>query len=106
MGSILIDRKAILEEILSIEAQIRKERTNPTYLNVKRNLSRLEDRKFGTTTVSVQSLYDPSKMVNLRYKSPKMREAVTLYRERQTEFDAKIDKLHIRKASLRRELFE
>jgi len=106
MGSILIDRKAVLEEILSIEDQIRTERTNPTYLNVKRNLSRLEDRVFGSTMVSVQSLDDPSKMVNIKYRSPKMKETVTLYRERQTEFDAKIDKLQVRNASLRRELFE
>ena len=106
MGSTLIDRKAVLEEILSIEDQIRTERTNPTYLNVKRNLSRLEDRVFGSTTVSVQSLDDPSKMVNLKYKSSKMKETVSLYKERQTEFDAKIDELQIRKASLRRELFK
>ena len=106
MGSILIDRKAVLEEILSIEDQIRTVRTNPTYLNVKRNLSRLEDRKFGSTMVTVQSLDNPSTMVNIKYNSPKMKETVTLYRERQTEFDDKIDKLHVRKDSLRNKLFE
>lgn len=106
MGSILIDRKAVLEEILSIEDQIRTERTNPTYLNVKRNLSKLEDRVFGTTTVSVQSLDDPSKMVNVRYNSSKMKETITLYRERQTEFDDKMDKLQVRIDRLRKELFK
>lgn len=106
MGSILIDRKAVLEEILSIEDQIRTERTNPTYLNVKRNLSRLEDRVFGSTTVSVQSLDDPSKMVNIKYNSSEMKETITLYKERQSEFDEKIDKLQVRIASLRRELFK
>jgi hypothetical protein len=106
MGNRLIDRKAVLEEILSIEDQIRTERTNPTYLNVKRNLSRLEDRVFGSTTVSVQSLDDPSKMVNIKYNSSKMKETVTLYRERRTEFDAKINKLQVRIASLRGELFK
>ena len=35
-----------------------------------------------------------------------MKETVSLYKERQTEFDAKIDELQIRKASLRRELFK
>jgi hypothetical protein len=106
MGSILIDRKAVLEEILSIEDQIRTERTNPSYLNVKRNLSRLEDRVFGSTTVSVQSLDDPSKMVNIKYNSSKMKETISLYKERQTKFDSKIDKMQVRIASLRRELFK
>ena len=72
---------------------------------MKRNLSKLEDRKFGTTTVSIQSLDDPSKTVDIKYNSPKMRETVSLYKEQQSEFDIKIDRLQVRKADLRRQLF-
>jgi hypothetical protein len=102
---ILVDRKAILEEILSIEVQIKSMRREPTYLKINRNLNHLEARRYGRNTVHVASPDNLEKTLELKNRSPEMRETISRYKEMQNNFEVQIDNLYVEKARLQDLLF-
>lgn len=102
---ILINRTAILKEILNIEANIKTIRTDPIYLFIKRTLNHLEKRRFGSTMVSIPSPDDPDTILNIRNNSPKFRETISRFRERQAKFEVQMDELYVLKDNLQKRLF-
>lgn len=102
----LIDRKAILGEILKIEDQINTMKRKPTYRKIKHNLNYLEKRRFRSYIVDIASPDDLDKNLRMRKNSLKMKDTILRYRERQTEFDVQIDNLYNQKIRLQKQLFK
>jgi hypothetical protein len=90
---------------LDIDAQLNRVRRDPAYVMIKRNLGKLEKRRFGSVTVNVPTPDDPEKMVEIRVNSSEMREITSKYREMRAEFDDQIDEVQTRNKRLQRELF-
>lgn len=95
----------MLEEILNIESQIQAMKRNPLYLKIKHNLSSLEEKRFRSQYVSVPSMDDPRRSIEIRSNSLEMKELVSKYRNKQREFDMFIDGLINRKNELTNQLF-
>jgi hypothetical protein len=102
----MTNRRSILQEILDIDAQLNRVRRDPAYVMIKRNLGKLEKRRFGSVTVNVPTPDDLEKMVEIRVNSSEMREITSKYREMRAEFEVQISEILIRRASLQRELFK
>ena len=105
MVKLLADRNSILQEILKIEDQISLMRRDHTYLVIKRNLSYLEELRWGAQTVSIPYPDDLEKNVELRSNSKEIKGILLRYRERKTEFEAQLNKLHSQRAKLEANLF-
>lgn len=105
MVKLLADRNSILQEILEIEGQISLMRRDHTYLVIKRNLSYLEELRWWGQTVSIPYPDDLEKNVELRSNSQEMKGILLRYRERKTEFEAQLNKLHSKRAKLEANLF-
>lgn len=103
---ILVDRKAILDEIIRIEDQINSMRRDPTYLKIKHNLNLLEVRRFGRVTVYVASPDNLEKTLELKNKSQEMRETISRYKEMRNDFDTQMDNLYVEKVRLQGQLFK
>lgn len=102
---LLADRNSILQEILEIEDQISLMRRDNTYLLIKRNLRYLEELRWGAQTVSIPYPDDLEKNVELRSNSKEIKGILLRYRERKTEFEAQLNKLHSQRAKLEKNLF-
>ncbi len=102
---ILVDRKAILDEIMRIEGQISSMRRDPTYLKIKRNLNHLEARRFGRVSVYVASPDNLEETLELRNRSQEMREITSRYREMRDDFHIQMNDLYAEKMRLRKQLF-
>jgi len=105
LGIALVDRQSILQEILRIEAEIRTIRRNPEHVRIKHNLDKLEKRRFGSRTVSVQSPDDPDKTMEVRVNSQEMLEITSRYRRMRTEFDVQVGELLAQKERLQKQLY-
>jgi hypothetical protein len=102
---ILVDRKAILEEILEIEDQINSMRRDPTYLKIKHNINHLEVRRFGRVSVYVASPDNLEKTLELKNKSQEMRDTIFLYKDMRNDFDIQMNNLYVEKTRLQEQLF-
>lgn len=102
---ILVNRIAILDEIMRIEDQINSMRRNPTYLKIKHNLNLLEVRRFGRVSVYVASPDNLEKTLELKNKSQEMRETISRYKEMRNDFDIQMDNLYVEKMRLQVQLF-
>jgi len=80
-------------------------RREPTYLKIKHNLNHLEARRYGRITVHVASPDNLEKTLELKNKSPKMRETISRYKEIQNNFEVQMDNLYVEKVRLQDLLF-
>lgn len=102
---ILVDRKAVLDEIMRIEGKIGSMRRDPTYLKIKHNLNHLEARRFGRVSVYVASPDDLEETLELKNRSPEMREATSRYKEMRNDFQIQMNDLYAEKMRLQEQLF-
>ena len=105
MMDVVINRQAILLEILRIDTEMNAINRDRTYLTLKNNLINLERKKFGSSVTEVMSPDDFSKVLTLRSNSPKMRALISRYRERRSEYEDELSRLHSRKSELKNQLF-
>jgi hypothetical protein len=106
---VLLDRKAILNEILTIEEKIKTISRDPTYMKINKNLNRLQKKRYGYEARSMVSVASPDnleKILNIKYKSQEMKETILRYRKRQNEFNIQIDNLYNKKVKLQEQLFK
>ena len=103
---VLVDRKLVLREILSIEGKIKKMRRNPRYVQIKHSIFTIESRRFGANTVSIIAPDDPETTLELRNNSQEMKNTLSRYKEMRTEFDDQLGVLVVRKAKLQGQLFK
>ena len=101
-----VNRQTLLLEILSIDNEMKAINRNSTYLTIKNNLLNLEKRKFGSSITKVTSPDDFNKVLTLRSNSPQMRDLISRYRERRSEFEEQLSRLKSRKTELKKQLFK
>jgi len=101
----LANRQKILEEILIIEDKINTLLRDQTYLKIKRNLNNLEKGMYGSPIAKVDSPYDMDKVLTMRRHSSEMKEVISKYKDRRSEYEDKITALQTRKEKLQRQLF-
>jgi hypothetical protein len=80
-------------------------RREPTYLKINRNLDHLETRRYGRNTVHVASPDNLEKTLELKNRSPEMRETILRYKEMQNNFEVQMDNLYVEKVRLQDLLF-
>jgi hypothetical protein len=102
---LLSERNEILRNILQIESQLRAITKNPDYIATKRNLRYLEDKRFGSKLVTVASPEDYSVNLSLRRSSVEFKDIILRYKEKQTEFNEKMNVLSSRRNRLIKQLF-
>jgi len=95
----------ILEEILRIEDEIRRIKKDSTYLSIRRNLRNLESIGFGNPTVTIPSPDDLDVHVMVPRRSSEMKDIISRYRERRSEYEERIMRLFGRRKKLEEELF-
>lgn len=103
--NVLINRKALLREILQIERDIKKMKRNPRYVRIKSNINNLESKRFGSQIVSISAPDNPEITLEIRNNSQKMKDIILKYKEMRSEFDDRLDELVIRKSQLQKQLF-
>jgi len=106
----IISRPSILEEILEIEAEIKRIRMNPNYRKIVYYLKRLNsfDRSmapFSNPVMKIPSPDDLSKNLRVRRRSKEMKEIMFKYEELQLVYRSKIDGLRERRKTLEKQLF-
>jgi hypothetical protein len=102
---VLLDRNKILENILDIEAQMSIMKKNPAYRVTQRNLRYLEEKRFGSKVITVDSPEDLGVKLSMRRNSPEFKNTILRYREKQTVFDEQINELGSRRVHLMKQLF-
>jgi hypothetical protein len=102
---ILVGRKGLLDEIMRIEYQLSSMKRDPTYLKIKRNLNHLEVRRFGRVNVYVASPDNLEETLEIKNRSPEMREATSRYKEMRDDFNIQIHDLYVEKMRLQEQLF-
>jgi hypothetical protein len=90
---------------MRIEGKINEMKKNPTYMRLRRNLTYLENRRFGSNIVSIESPDDFDIVLKMRYRSMEMKDTISKYRKRQTKFDVQMNELYGRKKKLQEQLF-
>ena len=101
----LLDRNKILEDILDLESQISIMKKNPAHKLTQRNLRYLEEKRFGSKSVTVASPEDHSVSLSVRRSSEEFKDIILRYREKQTEFNEKMNALTSRRKRLIKQLF-
>lgn len=102
---VLLDRNKILEDILNIEAQLNTMKKNPAYRVTQRNLRYLEEKRFGSKDITVDSPEELGVKLSMRRNSPEFENTILRYREKQTVFDEQINELSSRRVRLMKQLF-
>ena len=101
----MANRQKILEEILIIEDKINTLLRDQTYLKIKRNLNNLEKGMYGSPIAKVDSPDDLTKVLTRRRHSSEMKEVISKYKDRRSEYEDKITALQKRKEKLQKKLF-
>jgi hypothetical protein len=102
---VLLDRNKILEDILGIEAQLSIMKKNPAHKVTQRNLRYLEEKRFGSKDITVDSPEDSSMKLTMRRHSQEFKNTVLRYREKNTEFNEQMNVLTSRRKRLMKQLF-
>lgn len=105
-----ISRPSILEEILEIEAEIKRIRMNPHYRKLVYYLKRLNsfDRSiapFSNPVMKIPLPDDLSKNLRIRRRSKVMKDIMYRYEELQLVYRNRIDDLRERRKILEKQLF-
>ncbi len=101
----MANRQEILEEILIIEDKINTILRDQTYLKIKRNLNNLEKGMYGSPIAKVDSPDDLTKVLTMRRHSSEMKEVISKYKDKRSEYEDKITALQTRKEKLQKQLF-
>jgi len=102
---VLLDRNKILEDILGIEAQMNILKKNPVHKVIQRNLRYLEEKRFGSKAITVDSPEDLSVKLSMRRNSLEFKNTISRYREKQTVFNEQMNVLTSRRKRLIKQLF-
>ena len=70
-----------------------------------RNLNNLEKGKYGSPVADVDSPYDMEKSLTMRRHSSEMKNVISKYKDRRSEYEDKIAVLQTRKEKLQGQLF-
>lgn len=103
--NLIASKTSILEEILKIDDEIKQIKTDSTYLKIKRNLQNLESISFGNPIINTQCPDNLDKKLRIRRHSKEMKDIIQRYRDRQLEFEDKMNKLYSRKKTLEEQIF-
>ena len=95
----------ILGDILDIESKMRTMKSNPTYKTIRRNLTYLEEKRFGSRVVKIASPDDLGVNLSMRRNSLEFKDVISRYREKLTEFDDQMNELNSRRIRLVKQLF-
>lgn len=98
-------KASILQEILSIDREIKQLERDSTYMKIKKNLRNLEVRSTLGMNVIVASPDDLDKKIRVRKNSKEMVEIVEKYRERNEMYRGRLIQLYEKKADLTGQLF-
>jgi hypothetical protein len=101
----LLDRNKILEDILDLESQISIMKKNPAHKLTQRNLRYLEDKRFGSKNITVDSPEDLGVKLSMRRNSQEFKNTILRYREKKTEFNEQMNVLTSRRKRLIKQLF-
>ena len=101
----LLDRNKILEDILDLESQISIMKKNPAHKLTQRNLRYLEDKRFGSKNITVDSPEDLGVKLSMRRNSQEFKNTILRYREKKTEFNDQMNVLTSRRKRLIKQLF-
>lgn len=101
----IANKASILEEILKIDDEIMRLKTDTNYLKIRRNLKKLENIGFGNPVITVPSPDDMDVNVRMQKRSKEMKGFIHRYRERQQAYDEKINQLYVQKRDLEKKLF-
>ena len=102
---VLLDRNKILEDILDLEAQMSIMKKNPAHKVTQRNLRYLEEKRFGSKVITVDSPEDLGVKLSMRRNSLEFKNTVLRYREKQTVFNEQMNVLTSRRERLIKQLF-
>ena len=102
---VLLDRNKILEDILDLESQISIMKKNPAHKVTQRNLRYLEEKRFGSKDITVDSPDDLSVKLSMRRNSLEFKNTILRYKEKQTEFNEQMNMLTSRRKRLIKQLF-
>lgn len=94
-----------MQEILSIDREIKQLERDSTYMKIKKNLRNLEGRTTLGMNVIVASPDDLDKKIRVRKNSKEMVEIVEKYRERNEMYRGRLIQLYEKKADLTGQLF-
>ena len=72
-------RNNILRKILNIESRINTIKSDSTYLTIKRNLSYLENARFGPSVVSIASPDDVNESLVIKRHSQEFKDTLSKY---------------------------
>jgi hypothetical protein len=78
---------------------------NPDYITTQRNLRYLEEKRFGSKSVTIASPEDHSVNLSVRRSSVEFQDIILRYREKQTEFNERMNVLTSRRKRLIKQLF-
>ncbi len=98
-------KASILQEILSIDREIKQLERDSTYMKIKKNLRNLEGKTTLGMNVIVASPDDLDKKIRVRKNSKEMGEIVEKYRERNEGYRNRLIQLYEKKADLTGQLF-
>jgi hypothetical protein len=101
----VMGKASILQEILSIDREIKQLERDSTYMKIKKNLRNLEGRTTLGMNVIVASPDDLDKKIRVRKNSKEMDEIVEKYRERNEMYRGRLIQLYEKKADLTGQLF-
>ena len=104
MGS-LTDKAFVLEEILKIEDEIKQLKMDTAYLKIRGNLKILEDSSFGNSPITTLSPDNLDIKIETRRHSEEIKGIIRRYREKQNEYEEKINGLYSRKRMLEKQIF-
>jgi hypothetical protein len=102
---VLLDRNKILEDILDIESQLSIMKKNPAHKVTQRNLRYLEEKRFGSKDITVDSPEDSGMKLTMRRHSQEFKNTILRYKEKQTMFDEQMNVLTSRRKRLMKQLF-
>ena len=101
----MTDKAFVLEEILKIEDEIKQLKMDTAYLKIRGNLKILEDSSFGNSQITTLSPDNMDIKIETRRHSEERKDIIRRYREKQNEFEEKINGLYNRKRMLEKQIF-
>ena len=102
---VLLDRNKILEDILDLESQMSIMKKDPAHKVIQRNLGYLEEKRFGSRDITVDSPEDLGVKLSMRRNSLEFKNTILRYKEKQTEFNEQMNVLTSRRKKLIKQLF-
>ena len=100
-----MSKSTILQEIMSIDREIKQLERDATYIKIKKNLNRLEGGLTIGANIVVSSPEDLKNNIRVRKNSIEMQEILKKFKERQAKYKDRLEHLYSRKSDLVKKLF-